>query len=156
MTTKSNTHKFMSYVSIIVAGLPIHYYFMREGNIDLDIVQMMVREYQEALTRSDDEVKYTPIHVLMYHPNIKEMYDVAKFLIESDTSSVQISSGYEGLPLHIACGNLYISSDIIRLLVNTGHKQPICPVKEVFPLFISFVALELLIQLTKRIKLLWR
>ena len=103
-----------------VAGLPIHYYLMREeGNIDLDNVQMMVREYPESLTRSDNEVEYTPIHVLMYHPDIKEMYDVAKFLIESDTSSLQISCGYEGLPLHLACCNKDVSSDIIRLLVNT-------------------------------------
>ena len=44
-------------------GLPIHYYLMREEcNFDLDIVQMMIREYPEALTRSDDEVKYTTIH----------------------------------------------------------------------------------------------
>ena len=92
---------------------------MREGNIDLEIVQMIVREYPEALTRSDDKVKYTPIHVLVYHSDIKEMYDNAKFIIESDTSSLQISSGYEGLPLHIVCCNKHISSDIIRLLVNT-------------------------------------
>ena len=39
-------------------GLPIHYYFTREEcNFDLDIVQMMIREYLEALTRSDDKVK---------------------------------------------------------------------------------------------------
>ena len=96
---------------------------MREScNIDLDIVQMMVREHPGFLSITDDEVIYTPIHVLLSHPDIKKMYDVAKFLIESDASSLQISSGYEGvpgLPLHVACCNSHMTSDIVRLLVNT-------------------------------------
>jgi len=97
-------------------GTPLHYYLSRT-NVDLDIVKQLVAS-PEALLLTDDDTKCTPIHILMHNSSIGDMYDVVKYLVETNPSSLQMKDEYNHVPLHAACSNMFITVETIQLLLR--------------------------------------
>ena len=82
------------YNGSVVQGLPLHYYLSREENIDIRTVKLLVERYPKGLITAEEESGMSPIHVLLHNVNIKNLYDVFDFLVESDPSPLLWSNGY--------------------------------------------------------------
>lgn len=99
-------------------GTPLHYYFVRKSNIEINTVKMLVEAHPAALTTADDESKFTPLHTLISNPNIGALCDILQYLIKENPYSLRMICGYGEVLLHLACKNMNIASKTIRLLLN--------------------------------------
>jgi len=106
------------YYDEYVEGLPLHYYLMRESNIDLSTIKMLVEAYPDALTIGDGETRITPIHTLVCNPTIGELCDTVQFLVETNPSSLRLTDEHNRVPLHVACRNKKMDSKIVRVLLD--------------------------------------
>jgi len=98
-------------------GTPLHYYLSRTSNVDLGIVKRLVAN-PEMLLFHDGESLCTPFHILMYNKNIGELFDVVKYLVETNPSSLKAKDEAGYTPLHIACVNEHITTRIFKLLLE--------------------------------------
>lgn len=88
-----------------IGGLPLHFYLAREKNVDLDIVKKLLTG-PGALLTADNETKCTPMHTLMWNrKNLGAMFDVCKFLVETNPTCLHATDTSNQIPLHIACSN---------------------------------------------------
>ena len=112
------------YWNKITNGLPLHMYLSRQTNIELDCVKLLVEAYPEALTTMNTNstpygAGFTPINTLLVsNSNINDLYDVAQYMIESNSSSLQFSDSYERTPLHIACGNMSVTPKVLKPILR--------------------------------------
>mmetsp|Transcript_31417 Transcript_31417/g.59759 ORF Transcript_31417/g.59759 Transcript_31417/m.59759 type:complete len:862 (+) Transcript_31417:4969-7554(+) len=123
--------------TMVVEGLPLHYYLMRERNIDLDTVRMLVEAYPRALGAGDDTWRLTPIHALVSNPNIAThvdhddddddddddntptlLLDVVRYLVHAKPSSVRMIDERDRIPLHSACTNKNANHSIVNFLLD--------------------------------------
>ena len=99
---------------------PLHFYLSRTSNVDINIVKQLVVN-PEMLLLTDEDTKCTPIHILLHNDNIGEMYDVVKYLVETNPSSLQMMDQYDQTPLNVACINEYMTAKTVELLLQ------VCP-----------------------------
>jgi len=59
--------------------------------------------------------------ILLHNESIGEMYDVVKYLVETNPSSLQAKDIYDKYPLHVACGKRNMKTSIIEFLLR------VCP-----------------------------
>lgn len=113
-----------------VEGLPLHYYLSRTSNVDLHLVKLLVEKDEDALVTADEESNFAPIHVICCNPGVNNMLDVLKFLINSDTESVQYDGGFGRVPFLMACANNNASLTLLELILDYWpeaiHQQDVC------------------------------
>ena len=97
-------------------GTPLHYYLSRTSNVDLITVKELVVNPEILLSTAEDS-KCTPIHILLHNDNIGDMYDVVKYLAETNPSSLQMKDQYDQTPLNVACMNEDITTTTIEYLL---------------------------------------
>jgi len=116
----------------VVEGLPLHYYLMRERNMDLGTVQMLVEAYPRALGAGDDMSKLTPIHALVSNPNIAAgvhvddddhdntplLLNVVRYLVHAKPSSIRMIDERDRIPLHSACTNRNANYATVKFLID--------------------------------------
>ena len=121
----------------LVEGLPLHYYLSRTSNVDMDIVKLLLKvpllllkDDPDCLRMADDDAHFAPIHVLCCNPDVNNMLDVLKFLIEKDPESVQFDGGYGQVPFLMACANTNATLTLVKVLYDLWpeaiHKQDVC------------------------------
>ena len=98
-------------------GTPLHYYLSRTSNVDLDIVKQLAVN-SELLLSVGDDTKCTPIYILMNNSSIGDMYDVVKYLVESNPDSLKAKDKYDRTPLSVACLNKNITTRTVKLLLE--------------------------------------
>ena len=101
-------------------GTPLHYYLSRTSNVDLYIVKELVID-SRVLLYTDVNTDSAPIHILMHNKGIGEMFNVVKYLAETNPSSLNSLDGQEHTPLDLACMNGSITAKTIDLLLR------VCP-----------------------------
>ena len=97
-------------------GAPIHYY-LSTSNVDLNIVKQLVSS-ERILLLTNRETKCSPIHILMHNKRVEDMFDVVKYLVELNPSSLRKKDKYGQTPLHVACGKSYIKTRTIQVLLE--------------------------------------
>ena len=80
----------------------------------------MVERYPGSLTAGDEISMFKPVDIILDHPNIQGLYGVLEYIIQSNPSSLLLDNTYESTPLHNACFNKHMSSEIVKLLVANG------------------------------------
>ena len=82
----------------------------------------MVNENAELIVSADEDTKCTPIHIIMNNKSIGDMFDVVRYLVETNPDSLLAKdSKYGHTPLHVACNNGHMTESIIELLLR------VCP-----------------------------
>ena len=102
-------------------GLPLHFYLSRTTNVDLDIVKQLVSNEYMLQSSDEENLKCTPIHILIHNKSVGDMYEVLQYLTETDPSSLQAKDIYDQTPLYVACEKSYINAKTIELLLR------VCP-----------------------------
>jgi len=78
-----------------------------------------VEKYPDALILVGENISNTPLHVLMANTSVGAMFDIVKYLVESEPMSLRHKDEpLQQLPLHVACKNQSITNEIIQYLVN--------------------------------------
>lgn len=108
-----------------VGGVPLHYYFSRTSNMELDTVKVLIEAYPNSLTTSGEEVPCFPAHVLIDNPEVGTFCDIVQHLIELHPSSLQCTDTYDQVPLHVACYSKHMTANIVQLLVD-GWPESTC------------------------------
>ena len=103
-----------------LGGTPLHYYLSRTSNIDLDIVKQLV-DSPETLLSADEELKCTPIHIILHNESIGDMFDVLRYLVELNPSTLSAKNVFDQTPLDVACKNVGITAKTIEFLLR------VCP-----------------------------
>ena len=98
-------------------GTPLHYYLSRTSNTDLRIVKQLAVN-TEVIQSFDQNIKCTPINILMNNESIGNMYEVMKYLVEANPSSLLLKDEYNQNPLHVACDNIHISARAVQILLE--------------------------------------
>ena len=104
-----------------VEGVPLHYYVMRETNIQIKTMKMLIDAYPQALLATDSESNYTPVHAILGKQDeyINNRQHALKFLLEEEPLQIQVrTSDAEKTPLHIACSSRYITLEILQFIYN--------------------------------------
>jgi len=99
-------------------GTPLHYYLSRTSNVNVGIVKELVSANPRALLVADEDTKCTPIHILLHNENIGGVFDVVKYLAESNPSFLLAKDVYDQTPLDVACKNRSITAEIIKFLLE--------------------------------------
>eukprot|EP00956_Cyclotella_meneghiniana_P041535 scaffold229930_cov99-Cyclotella_meneghiniana.AAC.1 len=103
------------------SGLPLHHYLSRRQNVDIEIVKYMVEKYPDALILVGENISNTPLHVLMANTSVGAMFDIVKYLVESEPMSLGHKDTHpysKQIPLHNAFHNQSITKEIIQYLVD--------------------------------------
>ena len=98
-------------------GMPLHYYQSGKSNIDLGAVKMLTTAYPGDLTATNDDMCITPIHTILFYPNVDQLSEIFRFLVESNPFSLQVPDSFAQVPLLIACSNVNTTTNIIQLLL---------------------------------------
>jgi len=104
-----------------VEGVPLHYYVMRETNIRIETMKMLIDAYPQALLATDSELRYTPVHAILgkHDEYINNRQHALKFLLEEEPLQIQVrTSAAEKTPLHIACSSRYITLEMLQFIYN--------------------------------------
>ena len=101
-------------------GTPLHFYLSRTSSVNVDIVKQLSAN-PRALLAADEDTKCTPIHILLHNENIGKMFEVVKYLAETNPSSLQMKDEYSQTPLDLACKNRSVTAEIIEFLLE------VCP-----------------------------
>ena len=100
-------------------GLPLHLYLARTENVDADIVKHMITEYPDALLVGCDFATFSlPIHTVMWNPNLGEMFEVIKLLVQAKPKTLEMKDSNKYTPLHIACSNKSVTFEIVKYLID--------------------------------------
>ena len=97
-------------------GTPLHLYLSRTSNVNLNVVKQLVAN-AEILLSSDTGLRCTPIHIVMHNESIG-MFDVVNYLANKNPSSLLEKDIYDQTPLHVACGNRYMTAKTIEILLQ--------------------------------------
>ena len=100
-----------------LGGTPLHYYLSRTSNVDLDIVKQLV-DSPETLLSADEELKCTPIHIILHNESIGDMFDVLRYLVELNPSTLSAKNVFDQTPLDVACKNQGITTKTIEFLLR--------------------------------------
>ena len=105
-----------------IKGLPLHYYFARDSNVDIDTVKLLVEAYPESLMiasdEEDDEICY-PIHALLYNKKTNNTNTIIKYMHECSPASHHVLDTSSGTPLHVACQSKNVNLAIVEHLFKT-------------------------------------
>jgi len=115
-----NTGIEVQYVGELYGGTPLHFYLSRTANFDIDIVKQL-EVNPEIMLLTDEDTYCTPIHILLHNKSIGDMYDVVKYLVETNPDSLLRKDEYDQTPLNAACTNGRMTLKTIELLLR------ICP-----------------------------
>ena len=88
-------------------GTPLHFYLSRTSNVNLNIVKQLVWNKRMLLSSAPDNIKCTPIHIIMNNKSIGDMFDEFKYLAESNPDSLLRKDAYNQTPLstlHVPMG----------------------------------------------------
>ena len=101
-----------------VEGLPITCYLARVTNdIEITVVKSLVQDSRD-LSATFGGTKSTPLHIVLVRRNVADMYEIIKFIIEANPSSLRVMDVFNRLPLHMALSNDKISLEIVQLLMK--------------------------------------
>jgi len=104
-----------------VEGVPLHYYVMRETNIQIKTMKMLIDAYPQALLATDSELRYTSVHAILGKQDeyINNRQHALKFLLEEEPLQIQVrTSDAEKSPLYLACSNSHITLELFRYIYN--------------------------------------
>jgi len=101
-----------------IAGTPLHYYFSRTSNLQLDTVKILVELCPDALMFTGDAESYFPIHSIIDNPNVGSYHDILEYLISVDPTILQCEDEFEQLPLHLICYSRHITVELVQVLVD--------------------------------------
>ena len=101
-----------------VEGLPLHCYLMRNSNIDIETVEILVEAFPTALTMATAYHSSTTLQLVLSHPNINEILDIIMYLLESEPSSIHKTDGLGRTPLHVVCGNEGVNLEVVQFIYN--------------------------------------
>eukprot|EP00956_Cyclotella_meneghiniana_P009567 scaffold13204_cov66-Cyclotella_meneghiniana.AAC.6 len=90
-------------------GFPLHLYLSRKVDVDIEIVKQMIEGYPDALLIASNGL--TPLKVLMRNPKLGSMFDVFKYLVESEPKSIENS-------LTFACLHDHITVEIVQYILR--------------------------------------
>ena len=79
---------------------------------------MLTAAYPIALTTTNDDMFITPIHTILFHPNVDQLSEIVRFLVESNPLSLQVRDSFARVPLLVACSNGNMTTKIIQLLLD--------------------------------------
>jgi len=121
-----------------VEGVPLHYYVMRESNIQIKTMKMLIDAYPQALLATDSELRYTPVHAILGKQDkyINNRQHALKFLLEEEPLQIQVrASDAEKTPLYLACSNRRITLDLFRYIYNLWPEAGGIPTWDDFEFF---------------------
>ena len=98
-------------------GTPLHFYLSRTSNVDMNIVKELVVN-SRVLLYTDGKTNSSPLHILMHNPKIGELYEVVKYLVETNPDSLRKTDIYDQTPLNVACINGNMTARTIELLLR--------------------------------------
>lgn len=103
---------------LFVEGSPLHYYLMRECNIDIDIVKMMIETHPGTLTAADEVEGLTALHAILINSYFNSSCEIVEFLLDSNPSALPVTDGYGRLPLHLATMNTKVEPRTVKMLLE--------------------------------------
>jgi len=99
-----------------VEGVPLHYYFSRPSNMELDTVKILIEAHPDSLI---DGRECYPSHVLVANGSVgTKRCDIIEYLARFHPSCLQCTDFYDQIPLHVACYQSHMTAHVIRLLVE--------------------------------------
>jgi len=101
-----------------IGGTPLRYYIGREKDVELNIVKQLLTQAPGALFESDYETKCTPLMTMMWNKSIGKMKDILQYIVEAHPESVRSKDCYHQIPIHLACSNGTVTSEIISILLQ--------------------------------------
>ena len=97
---------------------PLHCYLMRDSNLQLDTVKLLIELCPESLKLSGPEDKYCPIDAIIDNPEVGSYCEVVQYLVNTDPTILQDKGGLDQLPLHTACCRSNTTEDLVQILVD--------------------------------------
>ena len=101
----------------LCAGLPLHYYLSRK-NVDINMVQMMVNAFPQALQNTDNDMRYSPLHVAISNPNVRDHDHIPYLLTNTPIDIVRGIANGDKTMLHIVCSNKGVELKVVEQLCN--------------------------------------
>ena len=101
-----------------VSGSPLHYYLSQDTNINVELVRFFVTTSPNVLTAADEKSKCTPMHLLSSMKNMDELFDIMKYLVETNPSSLDLEDKWGRNALHNACSDAHVTSRIVQLFID--------------------------------------
>ena len=101
-----------------IAGTPIHYYFARTSNLQLDTVKTLVELCPDALMLTGAEESYFPIHSIIDNPTIGSHHDIIQYLVSVDPTILQCENEFEQLPLHLICYSRHVTVELVQVVLD--------------------------------------
>ena len=101
----------------LCAGLPLHYYLSRK-KVDINTVQMMVNAFPQALQDTNNDMRYSPLHVAIANPNVRAHEHIPYLFTNTPVNIVQGVANRGVTMLHIACSNKGAGLEMVEQLCN--------------------------------------
>ena len=101
-----------------VSGSPLHYYLSRDTNINVELVRIFVTASPDVLTAADEKSKCTPMHLLSSMKNMDELFDITKYLVETNPSCLDLQDNWGRNVLHNACSDAHVTARIVELFID--------------------------------------
>jgi len=103
-----------------IQGLPLHYYLLRDKNVDFDTVRMLVEAYPQSLMTFDEEWPCYPIHLALSRRRIH--LEIIEYFLELEPASLGVRDGDGNTLLHLAFENKRMNLSLVQLLVNSTEE----------------------------------
>eukprot|EP00956_Cyclotella_meneghiniana_P015399 scaffold23547_cov59-Cyclotella_meneghiniana.AAC.1 len=98
-------------------ALPLDLYLSRTKNISFNVVKSMVTAVPDSLLMCERR-KQSPMHICMMNSNIRDMFDIVKYLDEMNPVLFSTADLLCRYPLHLACKNGNISVEMIQYIID--------------------------------------
>ena len=97
-------------------ALPLHLYLLRTKNTNVDIVKRLAECNPGSLLSGPEPAIFT----VLDNPNIGNMLDILKYIVNTEPSAID-KTVKEGMsPLSVACANPHVTFDVIQYLLEVG------------------------------------
>ena len=107
---------------------PLHYVCMT-SKTPLDVVQTLIAYAPETLQMQESEQNNLPLHLLCYHSDSDNFFEIAKAMVEAYPDSVTVKNSIQRLPIHQVCdcrsmiSNLGKKLQILDFLIEKYHES---------------------------------
>jgi len=137
-----------------IEGAPLHYYVMRETNIQIETMIMLITAYPQAVLATDNEYHYTPLHAILGKQDeyINNRLHALKLLLAVQPLLIRTVMRNGKSPLLVACSNKYVTFEVARFIYNLWPEAVRVPTIDGFPP-IHFLCCNKLPQSTELLRL---
>jgi len=118
-----------------IEGAPLHYYVMRETNIQIETMIMLITAYPQAILATDSEHHYTPLHAILGKEDkyINNRLHALKLLLAEQPLLIRTVMSNGKSPLLVACSNKYVTFEVVRFIYNLWPEAVRVPTIDGFP-----------------------